>query len=80
MFQRGKTLRNVVVAHNLMRDTPAPLAYEDIYELAEIAERITRELYAACGRGKPGFLYHRIRTAEHAKIFWDTYFLGVGLD
>jgi hypothetical protein len=80
LFKRSRTLRNVVVAHNLMRETAnatASLASEDIYELAEIAERITVELYAACGRGKPDFLYYRDRTAQVAKVFWDTYFLGM---
>jgi hypothetical protein len=71
--------RNKAVAHTL--NTPPPEAgYEDVYKLAEIAEQIVVQLFAACGRGTPEFLDYRVRTVEHAKIFWDTYFLGMRSD
>jgi hypothetical protein len=79
LFERGRRLRHEVVAHNLMRkaDAVTPVVYGDIYKLADIAERIAIELYAACGRGKPSCLDWRERTAEQAKLFWDTYFSGM---
>jgi hypothetical protein len=81
LYERGKMVRHEVVAHNLIRETGdalTPLAYGDIYKLADIAESIAIELYAACGRGKPSCLDWRDRSAEQAKVFWDTYFLGMG--
>ncbi len=79
LFERVKRLRDDV-AHNLVRkDVQTPVEYEDLYKLAESAEQIVVELYSACGRGAPEFLDYRGPTAEHAKIFWDTYFFGMSL-
>jgi hypothetical protein len=78
LFDRVKRLRDDI-AHNLVReDAQTPVHYEDVYKLADIAEKIVVQLFKACGRGTPEFLDYRMRTAEHAKIFWDTYFLGMG--
>jgi hypothetical protein len=79
LFQRVKRLRDDV-AHNLVReDVQTPVEYEDVYKLAESAEQIVVELFAAFGRGTPEFLDYRRPTAKHAKIFWDTYFFGVSM-
>ena len=49
-FERVKRLQHDV-AHNLVReDVQTPSEYEDLYKLAESAERIVVELYSACGR------------------------------
>jgi hypothetical protein len=75
-YKRVKRLRDKAVAHTL-NTLPPEAGYEDVYKLAEIAEKIVIQLFAACGRGPPEFLGSRLRTAEHAKIFWDTYFWGM---
>jgi hypothetical protein len=54
-----------------------PIGYDEIYKLADGAERIVIELYAACGQGKPSCLDWRGRTAKQARLFWDTYFSGM---
>jgi hypothetical protein len=78
LFQRVKRLRDDV-AHNLVReDVQTPVEYEDVYKLAESAEQIVVELFAACGRGTPEFLDYHGPTGKHARIFWDTYFFGMG--
>jgi hypothetical protein len=79
LLERGRQSRHEVVAHNLMRETDAltPIAYDEIYKLADSAERIVIELYAACGRGQPSCLDWRGRTAKQATLFWDTYFLDM---
>jgi AbiU2 len=76
-FDRVRRLRDKAVAHTL--NTPAPeVDDEAIYELCDGAEQIVIDLYAACGRpARPSFLHYRDTTAEHAKIFWDTYFSGM---
>ena len=75
-YKRVKRLRDKAVAHTL-NTSPPEAGYEDVYKLAEIADEIVVQLFAACGRGPPEFLGSRLQTAEHAKIFWDTYFLGM---
>ena len=75
-YKRVKRLRDKAVAHTL-NTSPPEARYEDVYKLAEIAEEIMVQLFAACGHGPPEFLGSRLRTAKHAKIFWDTYFLGI---
>jgi hypothetical protein len=78
-YKRVKRLRDKAVGHIL--NTPAPeVEYEAIYELRDGAEHIITDLYAACGRPpRPSFLHCRAQTVEHSKVFWDTYFLGMGL-
>ena len=76
-FDRAKRLRNDVVAHNLIPDTPTPkVHYEDVYDLRDAAERIVTDLFAACVRGKPNCLALRAGTDEQVKLFWDTYERG----
>ena len=77
LFDRAKRLRNDVVAHNLIPDTPTPkVHYEDVYDLRDAAERIVTDLFAACVRDKPNCLALRAGTDEQAKLFWDTYERG----
>jgi hypothetical protein len=87
-LERGRQFRHEVVAHNLMLETNdlspivynnalTPIGYDEIYKLADGAERIVIELYAACGQGKPSCLDWRGRTAKQARLFWDTYFSGM---
>jgi hypothetical protein len=79
LLDHGRRLRNNAVAHILIPDTPTPTVhYEDVYDLRDVAERIVTDLFAACGRGEPNCLATRARMAEQAKVFWDTYFLGMG--
>jgi hypothetical protein len=77
-YKRVKRLRDKAVGHIL--NTPAPeVEYEAIYELRDGAEQIITDLYAACGRRtRPSFLHYRAQTVGHSKVFWDTYFLGMG--
>jgi hypothetical protein len=78
LFERVKRLRDDV-AHNLDREdagTLTPVEYRDLFELAERAERIVVQLFTACNR-RPEFVHHLQNTADHAKVFWDTYFLGM---
>jgi AbiU2 len=75
-YKRERRLRDKAIAHTL--NTPPPEArYEDLYELVDRAGTIVVELYTACGRGTPQFLAKRGSTAERAKLFWTTYFLGM---
>ena len=77
LFDRAKRLRNDVVAHNLIPDTPTPkVQYEDVYDLRDAAERIVTDLFAACVRDKPSCLALRAGTDGQAKLFWDTYERG----
>ena len=77
LFDRAKRLRNDVVAHNLIPDTPTPkVHYEDVYDLRGAAERIVTDLFAACVRDKPNCLALRAGTDEQAKLFWDTMSAG----
>jgi hypothetical protein len=78
-YKRVKRLRDKEVGHIL--NTPAPeVEYEAIYELRDGAGQIITDLYAACGRPtRPGFRHYRAQTVEHTKVFWDTYFRGMGL-
>lgn len=77
LFDRAKRLRNDVVAHNLIPDTPTPnVHYEDVYDLRDAAEQIVTDLFAACVRDKPNCLALRAGTDEQAKLFWDTYERG----
>jgi hypothetical protein len=78
-YKRVKRLRDKAVAHTL-NTLPPEVDYEDIYQLRDNAEGIVTDLYEACGRGRPGFLATRVLTDEHARIFWDTYFLGIRSD
>ena len=74
LFDRAKWLRNDVVGHILIRSTPTPkVRYEDVYDLRDAAERIVTDLLAACGHPK----LKRAPVAEQAKLFWDTYLLGM---
>jgi hypothetical protein len=78
-YKRVKRLRDKAVGHIL--NTAAPeVEYEAIYELRDGAEQIITDLYAACGRPtRPSFLHYRAQTVEHSKVFWDTFFQGMGL-
>jgi len=77
LFDRAKRLRNDVVAHNLIPETPTPeVHYEDVYDLRDAAEGIVTDLFAACVRDKPNCLALRAGTDEQAKLFWDTYERG----
>jgi hypothetical protein len=86
-FDRMTRLRNKAVAHTLNTPTPE-VDDEAIYELCDGAEQIVTDLFAACGPlaediigerpVRPSFLHYRDTMAKHAKIFWDTYFSGMG--
>ncbi|WFU52344.1 hypothetical protein QA639_21800 [Bradyrhizobium pachyrhizi] len=78
LFKHQKQIRNETVAHLLIskKDTPI-LQYDDIYELHDVAERLTADLYRACDRGQPRFVEHEASLVKHAQLFWDTYFSGV---
>jgi hypothetical protein len=75
-FDRVSRLRDKTVAHTL--NTPTPYVDDEaISELCDGAEQIVTDLFAACGLPvRPSFLHYRGTMAEHAKIFWDTYFSG----
>ena len=77
LFGRVKRLRDRV-AHNLVLDRPVtPVQYEDVFKLAEIAEGLVVQLFEACKLGPPKFRDSHLPTTEHAKTFWDTYFVGM---
>ena len=76
-FGRVKRLRDRV-AHNLVLDRPVtPVQYEDVFKLAEIAEGLVVQLFEACKLGPPKLRNSHLLTTEHAKTFWDTYFVGM---
>jgi hypothetical protein len=78
LFGRGRRLRNEAVAHLLIPDRPTPtVEYEAIYELHDAAERLVAALYGITNRGQPDFPGKTAMLAEHAKVFWDTYFAGM---
>ena len=81
LFKRVTDLRNKTIAHLLRTNgngtTARPTEYKTLYELHDAAERITTDLFEACGRGKPTFLARRATMRRHAEIFWDTYFAGM---
>jgi hypothetical protein len=80
LCERGTNLRNTAIAHLLRTNgnaTARPTEYETFYELHNAAERLTIDLFEACGRGEPPFLYHRAALTVHAETFWDTYFDGM---
>jgi len=80
LFKRGKRLRNDAVAHKLIPDDPTPtVPYDTIYGLHDAAERLVIGLYQVCARGTPRFLGHKAGLADHAQVFWDTYFDGMQL-
>jgi hypothetical protein len=76
LFERGRSLRNKAIAHLLTTNAPTA-TYETFYDLHDAAERLTIGLFEACGRGEPTFFGHRATLTAHAKIFWDTYFVGM---
>jgi hypothetical protein len=77
-YKRVKRLRDKAVGHLLNTSAPE-VEYEAVYELRDGAGQIITDLYAACGRPtKPIFLEYRAQTVEHSRVFWDTYFRGVG--
>jgi hypothetical protein len=78
LMQRGRRLRDDAIAHILVRDDPTPVvSYETLYELHDAAERLIALLYKVCDRGTPQYLGHQTGLAENAKVFWDTYFVGM---
>ncbi len=78
LFERGRRLRNDAIAHLLIPDDPTPtVPYETIFALHDVAERMVVDLYKVCDRGKPGFPDHQVTLTERAKLFWDTYFVGM---
>jgi hypothetical protein len=77
-FERGRRFRNEMIAHLLIPDDPTPtVRYETIYSLLDTTEQIVADLYQVCDRGKPRYLDHLLKSTEHAKVFWDTYFAGM---
>ena len=80
LWRRARKLRNDAIAHLLISEGPAPgVAYETIYALHDVAERLVTSLYHdVCCRGVPTFLEHQARSTEHAEVFWATYFKGMG--
>jgi len=80
LFQRGRRLRNDMIAHTLMTIDPTPtVTYKTIYGLHSAAEQLVTDLYQVCYRGRPRFIDHRASVNEHAEVFWDTYFAGMRL-
>lgn|SRR5262249_13480332 len=81
LFERGRRLRNDAVAHVLIPDTPTPaVPYETFYQLHDAAEELVTHLYRVCYRhDQPRFIELRPTLIEHSRIFWDTYFQGMGL-
>jgi hypothetical protein len=78
LFEHGRSLRNKAIAHLLTTEEPTPqTTYETFYALHDAVERLTINLFEACGRGAPTFLGHRATLTAHAKTFWDTYFDGM---
>jgi hypothetical protein len=81
MFQRGRRLRDDAIAHILIRDDrPPDLTYQTIYALCVRAEELVSQLYAVCDRGTPQFVDQKLATSDKARLFWDTYFKGMGSD
>jgi hypothetical protein len=80
-MQHARRLRDDAVSHTLIREDRTPtVSYEALYALHDVAEQLTTRLYEACDRGKPKFLGHEADLRENAKVFWDTYFVGLLAD
>jgi hypothetical protein len=81
LFEHGRRLRNDAVTHVLIQDTPTPdVAYETFYQLHDVAEELVRHLYRVCYRRRqPRFIELKPTLIEHSRIFWNTYFQGIGL-
>jgi hypothetical protein len=77
-LERGRRLRDDAIAHLLIRDDATPeVTYETIYGLHDAAERLVTLLYKVCYRGDPPFLTHKAKSIACAKVFWETYFVGM---
>jgi hypothetical protein len=79
LFERVKRLRDDI-AHNLDREdarTLTSVEYQDVYNLAARAGDIVVQLFMDCGRGNPEFPEYQGPSVKYAKLFWDTYFLGL---
>jgi len=77
LFERGKQLRNDAVAHKLIGVETRPVHYEAIYSLHDTAMQLATDLYQACYRGTPQFVRQAATLSEHAKVFCDSYFVGM---
>jgi AbiU2 len=78
LFERGRRLRNEMIAHLLIPNDPTPtVSYETIYRLHDVAEGVVIGLYQVSHRGRPQFINHQARLIEGAKVFWDTYFAEI---
>ena len=76
-FQDCKDFRDGAVGHTLVLDLPT-VPNEAYFRLHDEAEELTLHFYAICGYGKPEFVVHRDQATANAKIFWDTYWKGMG--
>ena len=50
---------------------------ETIYSLLDATEQMVADLYEVCDRGKARYPDHLLKSTEHAKVFWDTFFTGM---
>jgi hypothetical protein len=79
LLQHARNLRNGAIAHLLVSEKPSDdVSYETLYELHDVAERLVVDLSQVCYRGAPSFPDLRASLAGNAKVFWDTYFKGIG--
>jgi hypothetical protein len=80
VFLREKRFRNeAALAHVLVADDRSPkVDYDDLYHLHDVTEKLVIGLYEVCNRA-PDFFSHDQKWRKHARVFWDTYFLGMNI-
>jgi hypothetical protein len=81
LYDSVRRLRNDVIVHLLIRSERTPtVEYEKIDHLLTAAELLVTDLYRVCDRGNPQYPDFRRGFIENAKVFWDTYWRGMGYE
>jgi hypothetical protein len=75
-FKDCKDFRDRVVAHTLVLAAPI-VRNEAYFGVLDTAEAITRRFYRIWVYGRPSFPDHKPTLTSSAKVFWDTYFVGM---
>jgi hypothetical protein len=80
LYGDGKRFRNDLIAHLLIPDEPTPtVEYKKVYSLHDTTKSLLADLYRVCDCGVPRSPTYEAGFRNHAKIFWDTYWRGMGV-